>query len=151
MLYLWLKVVHVVAVIVWSGGALTLMTATARLLRSGDRKILAGFLTFADFYGPVVGIGSLLVLLSGLAMAGAGHLFRAPWVQAGIGGFVVLSVIGGAFTRRAAGAFRGVLADPASDETTLVAAGRRLGRWNAAYLLLLLMMIMMMILKPAGS
>lgn len=63
-----LKVVHVLSVVVWIGGATALAAVTARLVRARDRATLAAFLPQSIRFGQTMGgPSSILVLLSGIA------------------------------------------------------------------------------------
>src|SRR5437588_12924435 len=74
-----LKVVHVLSVVVWIGGAAALAVVTARLVRARDRATLAAFLPHSIRFGQTMaGPSSGLVLLTGIAMVTGGKFgFRA--------------------------------------------------------------------------
>jgi hypothetical protein len=148
--YNWLKLGHVVAVILWLGGATALTAASAMLLRS-DRTAYRSFMREAGFYGPIViGPASLITLLTGLIMAGMTGMFRMPWVQIGFGGIVVHFIAGPVLLRRAGMHVDRLLSAPVTDEPLLRSAGRRMIGLSVAYLLIMLGVVAVMVLKPGG-
>jgi uncharacterized membrane protein len=147
--YSWLKLAHLLAVIVWVGGSLVMSFLTAAFLRSGNRDATTLFLKEAGFYGPmVVGPSSLLVFFTGLGMAAMARLFGALWVQLGFGGIVLHFILGAGLIRAASIRLQNALAAPAGGEPALRTAGRRLGFLNVVYLLVLVFVVAVMVLKP---
>ncbi len=148
--YSWLKLLHVVAAIVWMGGYVTMAFLTARLLRAGDRAVLQGYWrAVSAFGGPVMGSASGLTLLAGVGAAIAGHLFALLWVQLGLGLIVLLFVLGAAVVGPAGRRLRAALEAAEWDAAAAAAAGRRLVMLEEAYLLVLLVSVAVMVLKPA--
>ncbi|MFN2567241.1 MAG: DUF2269 family protein, partial [Gemmatimonadaceae bacterium] len=94
--YALLKLVHIVAVIAWLGGATTMTLLTWRMARAGDRAGLAALMRHAAFVGPaVVGPASLLTLLTGIGMVVSGRLDpEALWIQWGFVGVVTHFLFG---------------------------------------------------------
>src|SRR5262245_35277034 len=124
--YGWFKVLHIVAVIVWVGGSVTLGFVTGALLKAKDRAAARGFLKEAGFFGPVIiGPASLLTLLTGLAMAFITRSFSALWVQIGFGGIVLHFVLGAGFIRAAGNRIGHLLDEPNVDDAALAAAATR--------------------------
>ena len=147
--YGWLKLAHIVAVIVWLGGSLTLSLLTGAFLRSGDRAVLKAFFREAGFFGPmIVGPASLFTLLTGLGMAMVSHMFGALWVKIGFGGIVIHFVLGAGLIRAASRKVETLVPGGESTQQSLVAAGRRLRILNLVYLLVLLSVVVVMVLKP---
>ena len=146
--YGWLKVAHVVAVIVWLGGSMALGALTGSFLRAGERAALSVYFKEAGFYGPmIVGPASLLTLLTGLGMAFMTRSFGALWVQIGFGGIVLHFVLGAGLIRAASMRVGQILNGP-EDRAALAAAGKRLRILNLLYLLLMFSVVAVMVLKP---
>ena len=79
-LYGVLKVVHVLAVVVWIGGAAALGALVAWLARSRDLAALAAFIPLAGRYGRTMGgSSSILVLLSDIGMMIGGKVGMSLW------------------------------------------------------------------------
>jgi uncharacterized membrane protein len=146
--YVLLKLVHVVSVIAWLGGALAISLLTWRIARAGDRGALATLMRHAAFVGPAVfGPASLLTLLTGIGMVVGGRVDpSALWVQWGFAGIVVHFLFGPLVLRRAGIRLGQAVAE--GDDVRLAAAGRQVGRLNAIYLVLLLSVVAVMVLKP---
>ena len=89
--YTILKFIHVLSVVTWIGGLTSLSVATWRAARQQNRALYAAVLRQTIGYGSsVVGAASGLVLLTGLAMVGIGHIgFATFWVWFGYGGVLV--------------------------------------------------------------
>ena len=147
--YSWLKLAHVLAVIVWIGGSLVLSFLTRAFIRSGNRDAAALFFREAGFYGPmIVGPSSLLVFFTGLGMAAMARVFGARWVQIGFVGIVLHFILGAGLIRAASIRLQNALAGPANDVAALRSAARRLSLLNVTYLLVLLVVVAVMVLKP---
>ena len=146
--YAVLKLIHVLAVITWIGGALTMTLLTWRITRAGDPGALATLQRHGAFIGPAVaGPASLLVLLTGIGMVVVGRVDPAAlWVQSGMAGIVVHFLFGPLVLRRAG--IRLGQATASGDTTRIAEARRRLGRLSAVYLILMLSVVSVMVLKP---
>lgn len=148
--YTILKFIHVLSVVTWIGGLTALAVATWRVARERDRALLAGFLRQTVSYGRIiVGAASGLVLLTGLAMVGIGHLgFGTFWVWFGYGGVLVHGLIGGFLIRKRADEVMRLASATGGDDAAVVAAARRLWNTQLVYLILLTIVIAAMVLKP---
>jgi uncharacterized membrane protein len=147
-LYGILKVVHVIAVVLWIGGGAALAMLTAPLLRARDRAGLATLLPQMARFGPTIGgPSSLLVLLTGIAMVIVGRIgFETFWVSWGFAGILVHFVFGIVVMRKIGQ--RLAQAVGSGDDRLIAAAG---GRWrlaSAVYLLLMMSVIVVMVMKP---
>jgi protoporphyrinogen IX oxidase len=93
MIYLWLKALHVAAVLVWTGGLLAAALATARTPRSAaDLSLIEGIRRF-DM--RVTSPAMFVVWGAGLALAMLGQWFPSPWLIVKLGIVVVLSALHG--------------------------------------------------------
>jgi uncharacterized membrane protein len=90
------KVVHVVAAIVWLGGALAFSALGTRVARSDDPRHVVGFLKDIKVVGDLLfAPAGILVLVFGFLMIHEGHLgFHQLWIQLGLGLFLVTFVSG---------------------------------------------------------
>jgi uncharacterized membrane protein len=145
-----LKLLHVLAVVVWIGGAAALGFLTARLVRARDRATLPAVLPQMMRYGQTMGgPSSILVLLSGIGMVGAGRIgFRTLWVGVGFAGIVLHFAFGLTIMRKRMMALGQALSVSPADETRIATAGARARAANVAYLGLLAAVIAVMVLKP---
>src|SRR5437763_2673179 len=130
-LYEWLLFGHIIAAMVWVGGAVLLGALAIAVLRAGEPDAIARFVRALPVIGPrvlapatvaVVGLGVWLVLNS------AAWDFGQAWVQIGLALFVVAFLIGAAHQSRAAlNAQRAVGRGDRDD------ARRHLSRWSRGY------------------
>lgn len=94
--YEWFKSFHVIAAVLWVGGAVMLTILGVLTLREKDPVRLVGFTRQVAFLGerffPIV---SLAVLALGFAMMENGNLpYDMTWVQIGIAGWAFSFVVG---------------------------------------------------------
>ena len=93
MIYLWLKALHVAAVLVWTGGLLTAAFASARAPKSvADMSLIEAIQRFdARITSPAM----FVVWSAGLTLAVLGQWFPSPWLVAKLAVVVVLSALHG--------------------------------------------------------
>src|SRR6185503_17592194 len=149
-LYAVLKLIHVLAVLSWIGGVATLSMITGKLVSAGDRATLAAFFPHAMAYGQrVAGPSSIVVLLTGIPMVMLGKIgFGTFWVAWGFAGIVLHFILGATMMRRRSMGYAQLVANPATDEPAIAAAGARLRIANLIYLLIMVSVIGAMVLKP---
>src|SRR5438067_1206438 len=93
-LYNWLLVLHILAAMVWVGGAVMLGAQATRVVRAGDHDEVARFLGSLRVIGPIVlAPATVIVLGLGIWMVlnSAAWDFKQEWVQ------IALSLFAGAF------------------------------------------------------
>ena len=148
--YTILKFLHVLSAIIWIGGLTGLAVVTWRVARERNRVLLAGVLRQMVSYGQiVVGPAAGVVLLSGLAMVGIGHLgFATFWVWFGYGGVLVHGLVGGFLIRKRSADVIQLASATGGDDAALVGAARRLWITQVVYLILFAVVIAAMVLKP---
>ena len=149
-MYYWLKLLHVLAVIAWLGGALALNVTSMRLAREKNQAALAALLGQAAFYGrTVIGPMSVLTLASGIGMvAVSGLTFGTFWVSWGMFSIAAHFVLGTTLIR-STGRKLGEAAGQAQPDLLRVAVlRRRLAVLNSVYWLLMLSVISAMVMKP---
>ncbi len=85
MTYQWYLMVHVLAVVVWVGGGVTMQLFTLRLMRDTDRNRMAGFLKDVEWIGTrVYAPASLVVLGSGFLLVHEADIGFPFWVVFGL-------------------------------------------------------------------
>jgi protoporphyrinogen IX oxidase len=93
MIYLWLKALHVAAVLVWSGGLLAAALASARVPKSvTDTSLITAIQRFDT---RVTSPAMFVVWAAGLALAMLGQWFPSPWLIAKLAIVVILSALHG--------------------------------------------------------
>ena len=97
-LYDWLKSFHVLAAVVWVGGAFVTQLLAIRINRTGDRVQAYQFSKHVEFVGTrVYTTASLLLVILGVWMVAIGPWdFGMLWVDLGIAMFL-FSFVSGAF------------------------------------------------------
>jgi uncharacterized membrane protein len=148
-LYDWLLVFHIVAAMIWVGGAVLLGALVTGVLRAREPDAVARFIANLRSIGPrvlapatvaVVGLGVWMVLNS--AAWGFGQL----WVQLALALFAAAFLIGAAHQSRAA-----ISADRAAARGDHDEALRQLARWSWGYRLIVLLLVVAtwdMVFKP---
>jgi uncharacterized membrane protein len=146
--YAILKLLHVLSVIVWVGGALTANVLVWRVARAGDRAALTSLMgSLAGIGRGMTGPSSLLTLLTGIGMMLTGRLdHTALWIQWGFAGVLIHFLFGPILLRRAGMELYASLT--AGDDARFAVARQRVGRLNVVYLLVLVSVVSVMVLKP---
>jgi len=148
-LYGWLKVLHVLAAVLWVGAAATVSLMILRLGRAGDRATFAAILPAASgFLRRVVGPAAGLVLLSGIGMGIVGRLGMPLWVILGLAGVLLHFIFGATVIRRSWEQLARLATASPPDEAGFAAAARRADIAYRYYVLLLVSVIIVMVLKP---
>jgi uncharacterized membrane protein len=149
--YGWLKLVHVLSVVVWIGGVPALWTVAIRLGRAGNRAGLATVLPIVARYGQTMaGPSSLVVLVTGIVMIIVGRLGSPLWVKWGMVGILLHFVLGATLIRRNWMEVGRLASASPPDDARLAAMVRRTSLTNWTYLLLMVSVIVVMVLKPTG-
>ncbi len=141
------KFLHVVSVIVWLGGVVTLTVLNLRLSRTANRDALAALSGASEFYGrAVVGPAAALTLLAGIATAvSAGFRFGSLWITWGFAAILLSLLLGATLIRMTTARLRTA---GASGGANVPALQRRLMWLNGLNMLLLLSAVWAMVAKP---
>lgn len=109
-----LLLIHILAVVVWLGGAFVALLIGGSLRRSGNTPAMAAYCAaLAHLGGPVFGGSSLITLVTGIWMVGEGYPdWSMLWVNLGFGLWLVSTVMGAAFVGRSWHAVGIALAEP---------------------------------------
>jgi uncharacterized membrane protein len=148
-LYDWLLFLHIVASMVWVGGAVVLGAVAIAVVRRRDRDAVARFVGGLKWLGPrVLAPSTVAVLALGVWMVLDSEAwdFGQLWVMLALALFAAAFLIGAAHQSRAA-----LGADRAVERGDHDEALRQLTRWSwgyAAIVLLLLAAAWDMVFKP---
>lgn len=93
-IYELLKAAHILASIIWLGGALMLILLGVRARRQGPAQLVPIFRKAAKVAPRTFVPVSLVLVLVGFALLGMGKLPFAPWVILGIVGWAITFVTG---------------------------------------------------------
>lgn len=148
-MYDWLKLVHVLAGMVWLGGLVTLLVLGVRARRGGDADTAARFVGSLRTVGPFVLAPSAgVVVVFGIWMVAdsAAWSFGDGWVRAGLALVIAAVAVGAAFLGRT-----GMAAERAVRAGDHAEVARQLGRWAWGIALLVLLLVVAtwdMVVKP---
>ncbi|MEO5511165.1 MAG: hypothetical protein ABIV28_07635 [Longimicrobiales bacterium] len=146
-IYIWLKVVHVLAVVIWVGGITTIAILANLFSRDAVAMGVLGRGMIAAGRAALMP-GSIIALITGIAMlvvTGGKPPFWMLWgLIAGPGS----GVIGGVFIRRTAMELVAVLASGDAGTARAEALRNRFKMLTTLNVLLLLSAVLLMVLKP---
>lgn len=137
--YDWLLFAHILAAMVWVGGAALLSALAIQASRTTDAAVLDRFVRNLRIIGPRV-FGPAVVALVGfgvwLVVDSPAWGFDQAWVEIGLGLFAGAFVIGGVFLSRTA-----VLAERAVAQGDRAETVRQIRQWTWGYGLVLLLLV----------
>jgi uncharacterized membrane protein len=145
----WLHFLHLLAAMIWVGGAATLSALSIQVLRSGERDAVARFVRSVRVIGPLVlapataavaGFGIWLVIDSDSWNSGQ------TWVWLGLALLTAAFLIGAVFQSQAM-----IRAQRASEAGDGAETARYLRRWPWGILVILLLLLVAtwdMVFKP---
>ena len=147
--YLWLKAVHVLAVTMWLGGAMSLVTITSLLTRDLDRQKLAAIAEVCDFVGArLVAPAAGTTIVAGLVNVWNGHVRLDLWVLVGIGLALLVLAVGATILRLGFRRLVELLNDPQPQTVAVAELTKRVRTIGAFVTLLLVVTVVVMVLKP---
>lgn len=144
------KFMHVVGVILWTGGIATLTVVYARLSRTQEPDVLAALTQAANRAGGMlVGPAAVLTLLAGIATAASvGYDFGSLWITWGFSAIIASIALGATLIRRTTNAISTLATAAELDMIRLSAWQRRLTLLNLLNLLILFSAVWVMVFKP---
>lgn len=149
MAYSLIKFIHILAVIIWLGGAFVMSMLNYLLARKKDITGLIALSKYAEFMGKfIISISAAVTLLTGISMSvflGFGWPF---WVIWGFWIIILTSILGATVMRRMSGKINTVARSEDIDYHKLQAMQRRFFIWNVIIIILLFSAVWVMILKP---
>jgi uncharacterized membrane protein len=148
--YTGLKFVHVLAAIVWVGGAVSANIMGTRIRRSGDTERLVAFGRDTEWLGTHVYLpASLVVLVFGILTALKGHYsFGQAWLLIGIAGIVATSITGSAYLGPELKRIAGLVESKGPNDPEVTSRLSRLITIARVDLVVLLIVIFAMVTKP---
>ena len=151
-MYEFLLTVHVLAAILWVGGAVTLHILMRRALQLPDRRAQHERFTELEWLGQRFYPGfSLLLLIAGILLVTrdeGGFEFSDIFVQLGLTGWVISFLIGIGFYEREGKKRGGIVEAEGADSPAVAASFRRTAMVNSFELLILLLVVVDMTTKP---
>jgi uncharacterized membrane protein len=144
------KFLHILAVIVWVGGVLTVNVLQVLTGRGHDRAAQASLLRLSDVYGrAVIAPAAALTLVTGLVRVEQIDVgYGTFWVAWGIAAIILSLALGATLIRVTNAELRRVAADAPADDQRWATLRRRATTLFGINLLLLLSAVWAMEFKP---
>jgi len=148
--YTGLKFVHVIAAVVWVGGAVAANIQGTRISRSGNGERLAAFGRDTEWLGTHVYMpSSLIVLVFGILTALKGHYsFAQAWLIIGIAGVAATAITGSAYLGPELKRISGIIEARGSNDPEAIRRTTRLISIARIDLVVLAFVIFVMVTKP---
>jgi uncharacterized membrane protein len=144
--------VHVLAAVVWVGGALSLQVLAIRAERSADGGRVANFATEAEWVGSRVFLpSSIVLLLAGIGLTLEGDWgFTTPWVLLGLIAYGLSALTGSLFLGPESGRIGKMIADVGPQDPDVLARIKRIFLVSRIELVVLLFIVFDMTVKPGS-
>ena len=141
---------HIVAVIVWIGGGVTVGIINARIARTGDRSAMAALGQQSAVFGRMIlGPAAGIALVTGIVMIVDGGIeFTTLWILWGLVAVFLSMFLGSGPIRRAGEELGRRASSSESDGARVAALRNRLRSLNAANLIILFSAVAAMVFKP---
>jgi uncharacterized membrane protein len=151
--YTFFKSIHVIAAVIWVGGAAMIQAFAFRILRTGDGKRQADFAKDAEVIGMRVFIpASLILFLAAIAMmVNLDWSWSQNWIVLGVIAFGLSFALGAGFIGPESGRIAELIEKQGPDSPAVQARIRRILTISRCELILLLIVIVNMVVKPVGQ
>jgi uncharacterized membrane protein len=147
-----LLTLHVLAAVLWVGGAVTLHILMRRALRMPDARAQHDRFTELEWLGErFYPIFSIVLILAGILLVTrdeGGWEFDQTFVQLGMTGWVISFLIGIGFYGREGKKRAGIVEAEGAESPSVAASFRRTAMVNSVELLILLLVVVDMTTKP---
>lgn len=143
----WFLFLHIVGVILYVGGDIILNILTLKFYRDRDAN---GFLKIVRSVSPVVGIGAVLTLPSGigLVLQSSTWSFSMFWILSGIFMVVIAGISESIYFSKQVRTIQSILTEKGPDNTEITTRMRHIIKVAAIINLLFLIVIWLMVFKP---
>jgi uncharacterized membrane protein len=151
--YTFFKSVHVLAAVIWVGGAAMIQFYAFRVLRTDDGPRQAAFAKDTEVIAMrVISPTSLILFLAAIGLMVNGHwAWGQNWVTLGLVAFGLSFLIGVGFLGPESGRISKTIAAEGPDSPAAQARIRRILAVSRAELVVLLTVIWNMVVKPTGQ
>jgi uncharacterized membrane protein len=151
--YNWIKLVHILAAIVWVGGGIFIQIYVTRLMSAGEMTRLGLFAKDLEKIGNIVFIpASITVLIMGIVMVAYAPFIEVTdlWIILGLAGIVSTILFGSLFLGPEAGRLGTMIEERGYDDPELQSRMRRLFLVSRVDLSVIVFVVVMMVLKPGS-
>ena len=151
-LYDFLKSVHVLAAVIWVGGAFTMQLLGSRAVSSRDPEKMAAFGQNAEWLGARVFMpASLIVLVFGVwAVFEGSWSWGDFWILWGLAGIVFSAVVGATYLGPESAKIGALSAQRGAEDSEVVRRRDRLVLVSRIELVILLSVVLVMVAKPGA-
>ena len=151
--YTFFKSLHVIAAVIWVGGAFMIQAFAFRITRTGDARRQAEFSKDSEVIGMRVFMPATWILL----LAGIGMMINLDlswgqnWIVFGLIAFAISFVIGAGFLGPESGRIAAVIEREGPESPEAQARIRRILLISRCEFVVLLTVIVNMVVKPVGN
>ncbi|MGH2816856.1 MAG: DUF2269 family protein [Actinomycetota bacterium] len=151
-LYELLLAIHILAAVIWVGGATSIQVLAIRATGSGDSVRMATFAGEAEWVGMRIFMpSSLVVLLAGIALVLEGSWgFDQLWILLGLAGIAFSIVVGAAFLGPESGRIKDLMEARGPDDTEVKERIGRIFIISRIEIAILLLIVLDMAIKPGA-
>lgn len=145
--YGWFLFLHIVGIILYVGGDIILNILAIKAFKDRDAT---GFLKIVKSVSPVVGIGAILTLPSGigLVLQSSTLSFSMFWILSGIFMVVIAGISESIYFSKQVLTIQSILTEKGSDDKGIMSRMRHIINVAAIVNLLFLIVIWLMVFKP---
>jgi uncharacterized membrane protein len=144
-----MKTLHVLAAVVWVGGAATVQVLAFRIQRQDDPLRLAAFSKDIEWVGTrVYTPASILVLLLGIGMVVDAYEFSDLWIVLALVGIVLSIVIGAGYLGPASGKLSKLIEERGAEDAEAQKTLATILMVSRIDLTILLLIVIDMVVKP---
>ena len=151
--YTFFKSVHVVAAVVWVGGATMIQALAFRIVRTGDARRQAEFSKDTEIVGMRLFIPTTwILLLAGIAMMiNLDWPWGQNWIVFGLISFALSFAVGAGFLGPEGGRIAEIIDREGPESPAAQARIRRISLISRCELVILVTVIVNMVVKPTGN
>jgi uncharacterized membrane protein len=148
-LYTALKSIHVLAAVIWIGGAFTIQILTIRANRAHEPGAFAKLLSDIEVIGQRVFLPASLILVAvGFGMVADGDLQFELWLILGTIVWALSAITGSAFLGPESGRISAIFEREGMDSPAAIARTKRIFLVSRIELVLLILIVFDMVIKP---
>lgn len=143
--------VHILAAVVWVGGALAVQVFATRAIRAGDSQRMATFASDAEWIGTRIFMPAAFVLVVfGFLLIHEANWDYKGWIVAAIVVWAASFVTGAAFLGPESGRLKTAISRDGMDSPEVAQRIRRISAVSRVELVFLLLIVLDMALKPGS-
>ena len=149
--YQWYLAVHILAAVVWVGGALATQVFALRAMRTNDGARIAAFSQDAEWIGMRIFLpSSLILVVVGFLLVGEGDWDWSFWLVSALAVWILSVIVGATFLGPESGRIAKVIAREGADSPAATARLKRIFLISRIELVLLLLVVLDMTVKPGA-